>query len=89
MNLAYRISWCVFRLAYATYFHWRVYNPERVPLKGPVVLAANAHLIHVATRSQPACVEHVRQGDAGAERGQYAAAQSSCSPLPTGRTGSP
>jgi 1-acyl-sn-glycerol-3-phosphate acyltransferase len=41
MNLAYRISWCVFRLAYATYFRWRVYNPERVPLKGPVVLAAN------------------------------------------------
>jgi len=41
MNLAYRISWCVFRLAYATYFHWRVYNPERVPLKGPVLLAAN------------------------------------------------
>jgi len=41
MNLAYRISWCVFRLGYATYFRWRVYNPERVPLKGPVVLAAN------------------------------------------------
>ncbi len=41
MNLAYRISWWVFRLAYATYFRWRVYNPERVPLQGPVVLAAN------------------------------------------------
>jgi len=41
MNLAYRISWCVFRLGYATYFRWRVYNPERVPLRGSVVLAAN------------------------------------------------
>jgi 1-acyl-sn-glycerol-3-phosphate acyltransferase len=41
MNLAYRISWWVFRLAFATYFRWRVYNPERVPLAGPVVLAAN------------------------------------------------
>ena len=57
-------------------------------LVAAVVLAANAHLIYVATRSQPACVEHVRRGDAGAERGQYAAAQSSCSPLPTAHTGS-
>jgi anti-sigma-K factor RskA len=58
-------------------------------LMAAVVLAANAHLIYVATRSQPACVAHVRQGDAAAERGQYAAAQSSCSPRPAGRTGSP
>jgi anti-sigma-K factor RskA len=58
-------------------------------LMAVVVLAANAHLIYVATRSQPACVAHVRQGDAAAERGQYAAAQSSCSPRPAGRTGSP
>jgi hypothetical protein len=57
-------------------------------LVAAVVLAANAHLIYVATRSQPACVEHVRPGDASAERGQYAAAQSSCSPLATARTGS-
>ena len=57
-------------------------------LAAAVVLAANAHLIYVATRSQPACVEHVRRGDAGAERGQYAAAQSSCSPRPTAHTGS-
>jgi hypothetical protein len=57
-------------------------------LVAAVVLAANAHLIYVATRSQPACVEHVRRGDAGAEHGQYAAAQSSCSPLPTAHTGS-
>jgi len=26
---------------YALYFRWRVYNPERVPLTGPVILASN------------------------------------------------
>ncbi len=26
---------------YATYFRWRVYNPERVPKTGPVILASN------------------------------------------------
>lgn len=26
---------------YATYFRWRVYNPERVPQTGPVILASN------------------------------------------------
>ena len=41
MNLSYRIVWCCFRLIYATYFRWRVFNPERVPLAGPVILAAN------------------------------------------------
>ena len=57
-------------------------------LVAAVVLAANAHLIYVATRSQPPCVQHVRRGDTGAERGQYAAAQSSCSPRQTAHTGS-
>ena len=57
-------------------------------LAAAVVLAANAHLIYVATRSQPACVEHVRRGDTGAERGHSAAAQSSCSPRQTAHTGS-
>jgi 1-acyl-sn-glycerol-3-phosphate acyltransferase len=41
MNLSYRIGWCCFRTIYATYFRWRVFNPERVPLTGPVILAAN------------------------------------------------
>jgi len=41
MNLSYRIGWCCFRTVYATYFRWRVYNPERVPLTGPVILASN------------------------------------------------
>jgi 1-acyl-sn-glycerol-3-phosphate acyltransferase len=41
MNLSYRIGWYLFRFIYATYFGWRVFNPERVPLTGPVILAAN------------------------------------------------
>ena len=41
MNPVYFIGWCFFRLMYATYFHWRVYNAERVPLTGGVILAAN------------------------------------------------
>ncbi|MBR1120939.1 hypothetical protein JQ628_05375 [Bradyrhizobium lablabi] len=42
------------------------------------LVAANAHLVYVASTSQPACVEHLR--DAGALPGQYRAAKSSCSP---------
>ena len=41
MNLSYRIAWVGFRAVYATYFRWRVFNPERVPRTGPVILAAN------------------------------------------------
>jgi 1-acyl-sn-glycerol-3-phosphate acyltransferase len=41
VNLSYRIAWHVFRFIYATYFRWRVYHPERVPLTGPVILASN------------------------------------------------
>ena len=41
MNPIYFLGWCFFRFAYATYFRWRVFNPERVPLKGPVILASN------------------------------------------------
>src|SRR5436190_6803185 len=41
MKLAYRAGWCLSRLVFATYFHWRVYHPERVPLSGRVILAAN------------------------------------------------
>jgi 1-acyl-sn-glycerol-3-phosphate acyltransferase len=41
MNPVYFIGWCFFRLMYATYFHWRVFNAERVPLTGGVILAAN------------------------------------------------
>jgi len=45
------------------------------------LLAANAHLVYVATTSQPACVAHLRTGDGNAERGLFRAAPSSCSPL--------
>jgi len=41
MNLSYRIAWTLFRAWYATYFRWRVYGAENVPVKGGVILAAN------------------------------------------------
>jgi 1-acyl-sn-glycerol-3-phosphate acyltransferase len=41
MNLSYRIGWTCFRMMYATYFRWRVFNAERVPLQGGVILASN------------------------------------------------
>jgi 1-acyl-sn-glycerol-3-phosphate acyltransferase len=41
MNLSYRLGWLTFRAMYATYFHWRLFNPENVPRQGSVILAAN------------------------------------------------
>ena len=41
MNFAYFLGWCSFRAIFKVYFRWRVYNPERVPLSGPVILASN------------------------------------------------
>jgi 1-acyl-sn-glycerol-3-phosphate acyltransferase len=41
MNPVYRIGWIFYRSAFAGYFRWRVFNSSRVPLKGPVILAAN------------------------------------------------
>ncbi len=41
MNFSYRLGWHFFRALFKLYFRWRVYNPERVPLEGPVILAAN------------------------------------------------
>ena len=41
MKLIYRCGWCLSRVVCAAYFRWRVYHPERVPLTGPVILAAN------------------------------------------------
>lgn len=41
MNPSYFVGWSLFRLLFATYFRWRVYQPERVPLTGSVILAAN------------------------------------------------
>jgi 1-acyl-sn-glycerol-3-phosphate acyltransferase len=41
MNPSYFVGWTFFRFIYATYFRWKVYNPERVPKTGPVILASN------------------------------------------------
>lgn len=41
MNPVYFIGWSFYRTAFAVYFRWQVYNPERVPRQGPVILAAN------------------------------------------------
>jgi len=41
MNPIYFIGWSGFRAIYRFYFGWSVHNCERVPLKGPVILAAN------------------------------------------------
>lgn len=41
MKWPYFLGWVCFRALFKFYFGWRVYNPERVPLTGPVILAAN------------------------------------------------
>jgi len=41
MNLSYRIGWTCFRMMYATYFRWRVFGAENVPLTGGVIIASN------------------------------------------------
>jgi 1-acyl-sn-glycerol-3-phosphate acyltransferase len=41
VNPSYFAGWSLFRLIFATYFRWRVFNPERVPRSGPVILASN------------------------------------------------
>ena len=41
MNLSYRLGWTFFRVMFAVYFRWRVFNPERVPLTGGVIIASN------------------------------------------------
>jgi hypothetical protein len=41
-----------------------------------LVIAANWHLVYVATMSQPDCVPHVRQSDGSADT--FRAAVSSC-----------
>ncbi len=41
MTFCYRCGWLFFRAVFSVYFRWRVFNPERVPLAGPVILAPN------------------------------------------------
>jgi 1-acyl-sn-glycerol-3-phosphate acyltransferase len=41
MNPVYFAGWSFYRTTFALYFGWRVFNSERVPLKGSVILASN------------------------------------------------
>src|SRR5215475_12427085 len=41
MNPVYFLGWSFYRSLFALYFGWRVYHDDRVPRKGPVILAAN------------------------------------------------
>jgi 1-acyl-sn-glycerol-3-phosphate acyltransferase len=41
MNLSYRIGWQFFRVMFGTYFRWRVFGAENVPVQGGVILASN------------------------------------------------
>jgi 1-acyl-sn-glycerol-3-phosphate acyltransferase len=41
VNLVYFIGWCAYRAVFKFYCGWRVYNAERVPLQGGVILACN------------------------------------------------
>ncbi|MDE3066895.1 MAG: 1-acyl-sn-glycerol-3-phosphate acyltransferase [Verrucomicrobiota bacterium] len=41
MNLSYRLGWVFFRALFAAYFRWRVFDADRVPPTGAVILAAN------------------------------------------------
>lgn len=47
-----------------------------------LVVVANWHLVHVAVRSQPECVVHVRLGEAAGGDQRYGAARSACRPEP-------
>jgi len=41
MNPSYFLGWRFFRMAFKTYFRAQWFNPERVPVSGPAILAAN------------------------------------------------
>src|SRR6266436_4024314 len=58
MNLVYFLGWCFFRTVFKLYFRWRVYNSERVPLEGPVILASN----HASYVDPPLVGAGVRRG---------------------------
>ena len=58
MNSVYFLGWSAFRMIYATYFRWRVFNAERVPLQGPVILASN----HASYLDPPLVGSGVKRG---------------------------
>jgi 1-acyl-sn-glycerol-3-phosphate acyltransferase len=41
MKIGYRAAWLILHVIFGLYFRWKVYNRERVPRTGPVILAAN------------------------------------------------
>jgi 1-acyl-sn-glycerol-3-phosphate acyltransferase len=41
MNPSYHLGWTLFRALFASYFRWRVFGAENVPLQGGVILASN------------------------------------------------
>jgi 1-acyl-sn-glycerol-3-phosphate acyltransferase len=41
MNWSYRLGWIFFRTLFATYLPCRFYHGQRVPTRGPVILASN------------------------------------------------
>ena len=43
-----------------------------------ILILANAHLVYVATTTQPRCVAHVKAGDPAQSAGSFSAAGSSC-----------
>ena len=58
MNFVYFLGWCGFRNLYRFYFRWRVFNAERVPLQGPVILASN----HASFLDPPLVGAGIRRG---------------------------
>lgn len=41
MPFIYRLTWLACRVLFRVYFRWRVFDEDRVPRTGPVILAAN------------------------------------------------
>src|SRR6516162_5053810 len=58
MKPVYFAGWSFFRLFYKFYFGWRVFNAERVPLQGPVILASN----HASFLDPPLVGAGIRRG---------------------------
>jgi 1-acyl-sn-glycerol-3-phosphate acyltransferase len=58
MNIWYRLGWWAYRALFKCYFRWHVYNAERVPLTGGVILASN----HASYLDPPLVGAGVRRG---------------------------
>lgn len=58
MNITYFLGWCAYRTLFKLYFRWRVYNADRVPREGAVILACN----HASFLDPPLVGSGVRRG---------------------------